>query len=330
MSCHVNGVVDHVSVDQPADDISFSRDESRLGPSRRSLSRAATKGIARRIARGAYLPEIEWQNASPRVRYLSRVIAVALTRRTAPVVSHWSAAAFYDLPRVGAWPGDVHLTVTEGASSGSKNGIAKHRSRLLDDDIVDFGGIAVTSLSRTVLDIAATSPFRDAVTVADAVLLIDRFGRRNPLTTREALESAWLRAQPMKAPARTRAVLAFAETGAESPIESVSRVTMRTIGVPRPELQTAHYDRHGLIGVTDFSWPGFRAVGEADGDQKYLDPQYRGGRSADQVVLDEKRREDRLRAVSLQVARWPWAVALSPRLLRERLVGIGLPVGVPW
>jgi hypothetical protein len=30
------------------------------------------------------------------------------------------------------------------------------------------------------------------------------------------------------------------------------------------------------------------------------------------------------------VARWPWQVALSQRLLAERLGGIGLPTGCHW
>jgi hypothetical protein len=201
----------------------------------------------------------------------------------------------------------------------------KHKLPLADVDIDEVGEILVTSLTRTLLDIAATCTFRDAVVMMDAALRVDRFGRRLPMTTREELEEAWNRAQPMKAHSRTKAVLAFAETRSESPIESVSRVAMRAIGVPRPVLQLAHYDDHGFIGETDFAWPEFAAVAEADGDQKYLDAQYRSGRSAEQVFLDEKRREDRLRALPRRFARWPWTVALSQVLLRKKLVALGLP-----
>ena len=105
---------------------------------------------------------------------------------------------------------------------------------------------------------------------------------------------------------------------------------MRTIGVPRPELQVAHYDARSFIGETDFAWPEYGAVGEADGDQKYLNPEFRGGRNPEQVLLDEKRREDRLRALPRQVPRWPWGVARSPRLLRQKLEALGLPAGQQW
>ncbi len=312
------------------DDLVFARDENQLGPSRRSLSRAASKGLARRIARGVYLPQDAWAKSSTSARYLSCVMAVAMTRHGNPVISHWSAAAFYDLPRIGDWPEHVHFTVPPTAASGSRNGVIKHRQQLQEEDILEYEGLQFTSLTRTLLDIAATSSFRDAVVAVDAALRVDRFGRRPPRTTREELEAAWIRAQPSKSRARTKAVLDFAETGAETPIESVSRVTVRTIGVPRPTLQIAHYDSRGFIGETDFAWQEFGAVGEADGDRKYLDAAFRTGRSPEQVLLDEKRREDRLRALPRKVARWPWTVALSPRLLRERLVAIGLPTGRNW
>ncbi|MDQ1552438.1 MAG: hypothetical protein QOD50_1860 [Actinomycetota bacterium] len=315
---------------EATDDIDFARDEERLGRSRRTLSRSASKGEARRIARGAYVPEETWRDATASERYLAQVAAVALTRRSPAVVSHWSAAAMHGLPRIGAWPTHIHFTVPVSASSGTKNGIVKHALPLVDDDIEVVAGIAVTSLTRTLLDIAATSTFRDAVVVADAALLVDRYGQRPPMVTREQLEAAWERAQPMRAHAKTKAVLQFAETRAETPIESVSRVSMRAIGVPRPVLQLAHYDSQGFIGETDFAWSDFGAVGEADGDQKYLDAAFRSGRTPEQVLLDEKHREDRLRALPRRVARWPWSVAVSPRLLRRRLEALGLPTGYHW
>ena len=314
----------------PTEDIDYARNADRLGRDRRALSRSASNGEARRIARGAYLSEDIWRTATKAERYLSRVAAVALTRRSPAVVSHWAAAAMHGLPRIGEWPTEVHFIVPPTASTGVKNGIVRHGLSLLDDDVVDIAGIRVTSLTRTILDLASTSTFLEAVVLADAVLLVDRFGRRPPLATREQLEEAWNRAQPLKAHARTKAVLDFAETRAESPIESASRVTMRAIGVPRPLLQVAHYDERGFIGDTDFAWPEFGAVGEADGDQKYLNAEYRGGRTAEQVFLDEKHREDRLRALPRKVARWPWGTALSQALLRRKLTSVGLPTGVRW
>jgi hypothetical protein len=84
-------------------------------------------------------------------------------------------------------------------------------------------------------------------------------------------------------------------------------------------------DADGFIGLVDFYWPEFGIVGEADGDMKYLDPAFRAGRTAEQVVLDEKIREDRLRALGLTVVRWRWRTANDANALRSKLVSAGLP-----
>ena len=105
---------------------------------------------------------------------------------------------------------------------------------------------------------------------------------------------------------------------------------MRKIGCPRPVLQSQFRDTDGIIGDTDFDWPEFRLVGEADGDRKYLDEAYRGGRSVEQVLLDEKVREDRVRALGRGFSRWPWSTGIDPPALRRKLASAGLPMGVPW
>ena len=40
-----------------------------------------------------------------------------------------------------------------------------------------------------------------------------------------------------------------------------------------------------FVGETDFHWPSFELVGEADGDRKYRDDAYRSGRTLEQVMM---------------------------------------------
>ncbi|MBW8873234.1 MAG: hypothetical protein JF618_14115 [Leifsonia sp.] len=135
-----------------------------------------------------------------------------------------------------------------------------------------------------------------------------------------------MRAQPMRGHRRSLEVILRADPRADSPLESVSRVSMRAAGLPEPELQVPFHDGAGLIGYADFAWPAHSVVGEADGDAKYLDTSLRGGRTAERVVLDEKIREDRLRALGLRVVRWRWVTARDPRALSALLTAAGLPV----
>jgi hypothetical protein len=71
-------------------------------------------------------------------------------------------------------------------------------------------------------------------------------------------------------------------------------------GLPRPRLQTEFRDRFGLIGRVDFDFDGYETVVEFDGALKY------GGGSPD-VLIREKRREDRLRALGITVIRTDWS-----------------------
>jgi hypothetical protein len=298
--------------------------------SRRALARGALRGDQIRVARGAYVELNSLAPLSARERYLLHVRAVAESRRSRPVVSHWSAAAIHNLPILGRWPDAVHLTIGPTSGGRSRGGVVKHSAALENCDVIEINGMWVTSIARTVIDMAAALPFLGAVMIVDRALLVDRFGRIQPMTDRVSLEACWESMGSFRGFARAKSAIDFGEHQAESPLESVSRVSMRVIGCPRPILQAPHSDAEGHIGETDFYWPEFNAVGEADGKSKYIDPALRGGRSAEEVVVDEKWREDRLRALPRAVARWGWDVGINPARLRLRLQRLGLPTGLHW
>lgn len=310
--------------------LAFSRYQSEAEAGRQRLARAARSGSAVRVVRGAYMSAEEWEALNPRQRYVSRIHAVAEMRRWRPVISHQSAAALHGLPILGPWPRAVHVTQLPGIGAHSRAALVKHSARIPDADLVSIDGLLVTSLARTVIDIATASDLMAGVVTADAALFDDQLHGHPALLLRQELMDAFARATPMRAHSRALSAISFAETGAQTPIESVSRVNMKALRVPRPQLQVPHYDALGFIGSTDFCWADFGAVAEADGDKKYLDQSARGGRAPEQVLLDEKRREDRLRALPRRVARWPWAVAMDPVRLRAKLRQLGLPFNVDW
>lgn len=133
----------------------------------------------------------------------------------------------------------------------------------------------------------------------------------------------------MAARGRVATVLDFADGDAESPGESLSRVRILVMGFPAPELQRCFTDARGTIGRADFYWPGVRLVGEFDGAVKYSKPEFLRGRTPSQVVIDEKLREDRLRALGLGVVRWTWNDLRARGALREVLISAGLVPGRP-
>ena len=100
---------------------------------------------------------------------------------------------------------------------------------------------------------------------------------------------------------------------------------MCAAGFEAPALQHDIRDDRGLVGYSDYYWHSVRVVGEFDGVDKYLKPEYLKGRSASQAVIDEKYREDRIRATGRTVVRWVWADLMTLARLERKLATAGVP-----
>jgi len=308
-------------------DFTLARDLGEGPETRFEHARRAARSTEVRVARGAYARSREWAEASADARYLAVIGAIAATRTRSIVLSHWSAAAVHQLPMVGHWPTEVHVTQPPESTSRSRNLVVRHTTALAPEDVVCVSGLLVTSLARTLVDICATRQSVRALVMTDAAIRLDR-KTSSARITKSALLEAIASRQPFARHARARNTIEFAESGAESPLESISRLTMRGIACPAPVLQLGHYDDDGLIGYADFAWPDYGVVAEADGRNKYLDESLRSGRSVEQVIVDEKLREDRIRSLPRKFTRWGWDVGNSPVALAAKLRPLGLPVRV--
>ena len=123
---------------------------------------------------------------------------------------------------------------------------------------------------------------------------------------------------------RAGRVSEFATPLSDSVQESRSRVLIHELGFPAPILQQQWWDNRGFIGETDFSWPAYNIVGECDGLVKYLNREMRGNRTAEQVIVAEKKREDRIRRLGQTMARWVTAELDPPSQLRRNLLDAAL------
>lgn len=95
-----------------------------------------------------------------------------------------------------------------------------------------------------------------------------------------------------------RRALPLATDGAQTVLETISRLTFSDYKLPIPTLQEPIRDARGLIGVVDFAWLALGVLGEADGAIKYTDSQ---------TLMDERAREQRLRDAGYEVFRWTWS-----------------------
>lgn len=128
--------------------------------------------------------------------------------------------------------------------------------------------------------------------------------------TREELRAVAEACRRSSGVARARAVASFADAGAESPLESISRVAFHEYGLPRPLLQAiiGGYER------ADFLWDSYRVIGDADGLGKYTSPE---------VLRREKEREQSIAQLGFTTFRWTWRDAYRrPDALAHRALEV--------
>jgi very-short-patch-repair endonuclease len=279
---------------QQARDVGYSNDEIR------HLQR---RGEWLTVRRGALTTAERREAASGRTAgHLLRAAAALLTLGCDPVLSHRSAALAWDLPLVGELPEDVEIT-TDRQNRRRTPGLAVHTARTPPHHRGVAGGLAVTSVARTVSDIARSSTFAAATVLADAAL---HRGLCAPADLDRVIRDCWV----WRGIVRTKKVLAFADALSESPGESLSRVAMTQHGLPEPVLQ-GQLVLEGREVRVDFLWPDRRVVGEFDGRVKYAERD---------SLWREKDREDLIRRSGYRVVRWVWSdVFPDPRRLVTRL-----------
>lgn len=125
-------------------------------------------------------------------------------------------------------------------------------------------------------------------------------------------------------------VLSFANPLSENGGESYARAVMIEEGFQVPTLQVELPDPISPSGTyrVDFLWrlpDGSYVAGEFDGLRKYNDPRYRGGRSANEVLIAERERESHLNALGLPVMRFKFADVLDRRRFVRLLEQFGIP-----
>lgn len=297
-------------------DVVLTSDLVRMGLSTDEVARMRQRGELVRLRRGAYLRVSEstskaidpWDLRTPHLRLIDGTVPQLHPRAA---LSHGSAAALHQLPLFKTMVDTVHVTRDRRGGGVIRPTLRVHGSQLREIDRTVVGGRVVTSLPRTVVDLARTLPYEQAVAVADGGLALDA----DLAMLAECLEQAkrWHGAP------QARRVVAFADGRSESVGESYSRSAMQRLDLPMPVLQHEVFDQDGyLIGRCDFAWLERRTVGEFDGKVKYGRFR-RPGETFEQAVYREKLREDAIRDQDWQVVRWTWDELRRPQLIADRL-----------
>lgn len=300
------------------------------GATDRELKESVVAGRIVRVRRGWYVDGRAWRGLWNEGRHLLAVVALHQDATYAePPFCFESAAVLHGLPLYRSAPAAVHTLVGPTSHSRQRAGAARHALRVSADDVVSVDGVWCTSVERTVLDLAQRMMPEAAVACADAAL------RRAAVRDHhqdEELAARWRgdlleRATGISTRGirRARRVIAFADGRAQLPGESVSRVYLHRLGFRELDLQSHILGPDGEDYWTDFAFRQARAFGEFDGLGKYADPEMRGGRSMEETLLAEKRREDAIRGVTgWRVVRWESSHIATAEHLGARLASFGI------
>lgn len=228
--------------------------------------------------------------------------AAALSRRSC-VISHASAAAVHGLPLLRN-PQFPTLTSGHRSQAVSYDFVRIHAAPMRTSEVCSWFGAPVSSVARCIVDVARSRGAAHGLVAADAAL-------RAGSTTVAAIDHSAGRQLGWPGSRASSMVIALADAGSESPLESLTRLCLHHGGLPRPRLQAWIATEGGEFRV-DMLFEQERVIVEADGVLKY--------RTGGDRLIEEKRRQEYLERAGYIVVRVLWNdVTRSPQTVVARV-----------
>ena len=262
------------------------------GLSRPGITRRVRAGRLHRVHRGVYALVPPAALASE-----GRWLAAVLACGPGAALSHRSAGMLWEVLDCDC--SFVEATAPIGGAQQVK-GVLLHRSRTLGEHIVLRRGIPVTTLERTLADLAdVVSPSRLRRAAQQAEFHRSRLG---------PVGDPWRHANGRRgAPNLRELPLLRARVGmTRSELEHRMLRLCRAAGLPEPE------SNRKIAGErVDFLWRAERLVVETDGGQAHLTAA---------AFEDDRRRDVELMLAGWRVARFTWAAIVhEPAIVADRL-----------
>ncbi|KQR67176.1 hypothetical protein ASF98_09455 [Arthrobacter sp. Leaf337] len=202
--------------------------------------------------------------------------------------SHTTAFVLWGLP--GYLPNRdderIHISRPDTMAIPRRRGVVGHVGQFFSDEVVNLGGLLITTPARTWLDCSRKMSINELTVVADHLLRIPRpefDARTEPHATLEELADMLDRHKGTPGIRKARLALEQARVGADSAPETRLRLALENAGLPEPELNVPAELRPGVVRQPDLAYPEHKVAVEYDGD---------GHSEAAQVIRDIAREED--------------------------------------
>lgn len=272
---------------------------AKLGLTDRRLRSAVQAGAVRRLFRGVYV------DASIEMTEHLRAEALLLVVPEHGIVCDRAAAWLHGIDVYGYGDKDlvmpVELCSLRGRNPTKRPNVDGRSRDLLPEDVMEIGGVRVTTPLRTALDLGC------GLTRLRAVAAIDAFRRLHGVSLTD-LEAGVRRFRRRRGVVQLRRLVPLSDPRAESPRESATRLLISEAGLPAPEPQ--HWiDIDGVPTFRlDLAYPRLRVAIEYDGRE------FHGS--------EEQREYDADRRAWLRANGWTIIVVDADRLF--------LPDGAGW
>jgi hypothetical protein len=214
------------------------------------------RGTFHRVLRGVY--------ADPALHIDHELVAraAALVMPPEAALAGRSAALWWGGRTVGVRD-PVRVVVPASSAWRGPRGVLVHRTDLRSVDVVEKEeGVRVTTLDRTVWDVAALEKVKDAVACLDAMASA---GQLTDHVLRRITGSATGRWGSR----RVRRALSLVDGRAQSPPESWVRVVCHLAGLPAPVPQFLVIEGGVFLGKVDLAWPEAKLVVEYEGPHHF-------------------------------------------------------------
>lgn len=204
------------------------------------------------------------------------------------VASHRTAARVLGLEVPAGGPDQV--TIPRAERRAHRADLRFHTSVLAPEDIVDLDGLRITSVARTLVDLARTEEdYR-------AVWAVERALRRELLTT-DDLEAAVRRCRGTPGVLRARRLIAAARPQSDSPLETAGRLALVDDGLEEPEVQMPITRADGRNAYVDLAYRRQRKGLEFDGRSEH---------GMEMAVFEDRDRENQIILRDLTIYRFTW------------------------
>lgn len=214
----------------------------------------------------------------------------------------------------------MHLAREGGGTLPRRKGVAGHRLRVRDGDIIDMAGLRLTSVARTWVDLGSVLPIGDLVVAGDAIVSehARSFGPpKKAMVPLAGLRDFVAKAHGIHGVRKARLAVELLRVGVDSPPESKLRLMLNDANLPEFVPNCRVDDALGRPVWTDLGCERFRTCIEYEGLHHLTPEQQAMDAYRDQRVADAGWRQVKINRIDME--RGPgWVVSKVKLALRKQ------------